>query len=60
MFIFLMVTDFKDWITWMEVVDDKTVRVCFNSEETKFDSRICENPKIMSKDEFYKKHDKEL
>jgi len=43
----------------VEVVDDKTVRVCFNSEETKFD-RTCENHKTMSKDEFYKKHDKEL
>jgi len=52
-------TCFENWITWVEVVDENKVRVCFNSEETKFD-RTCENPKIMSKDEFYKKHDKEL
>ncbi len=52
-------TCFEGWITWVEVVDDKTVRICFNSEDRQY-YPTCENSKTMSKDEFYEKHAKEL
>lgn len=53
-------TCFKYGITWVEPVWEDKVRVCFGSNENM--SVICDekNSKIMSKNEFYLLHDKEL